>query len=209
MIQQAPGEASAPRITSLLDAWNAGDHKACDSLAVLLESDLNRIARGFLGRENRNHTLETGALVNEAFMVLLRHRKLRLKNRHHFLRVFAILMRRKLVDHARRKKAAKRGAGVGNVEYQDELGIGPWTEESILRLDDALKDLSRSYPQGSQIVEMRFFGGLNSQEIAEILGVHPQTVHNRWRTAKLWLYRYLNVRQASSIGDSQAEVKPE
>ncbi len=196
------GEPPEHNITGLLKAWGQGDVKARDTLAELLLKDFSRIARYLFRREGPGHTLETAALVNEAFIDLSQRRKIQFNNSGHLMRVFADVVRRKLVDHARKKKALKRGAGVSNVPFEDHLNVDA---VDLVRFSDALQDLRRECPEWSEVVQMRFFCGMKSREIAAALGVHPQTVHNRWRAARAWLYRYLSHSSPKSPSGSQGE----
>src|SRR6476646_4521868 len=178
-------------VTKLLRAWGDGDEGALARLMPLVETELRRLARGYMGRERREHTLQTTALVNEAFIRLTDARQVRWQDRAHFLGISARLMRRVLVDYARRRGFHKRGGGAERVTLHEELMASPVPSVDVVALDRALEALEQSDPRKSRIVELRFFGGLSVEETAEVLHVSADTVKRDWRFAKLWLLREL------------------
>ncbi|PYR73350.1 MAG: RNA polymerase subunit sigma-70 [Acidobacteria bacterium] len=178
-------------VTELLRAWSEGDDGALDRLVPLVEAELRRLARGYLGRERRGHTLQITALVNEAFLRLTDARHVRWQDRAHFLGISARLMRRVLVDYARRRGFQKRGGGAQRVTFDEGLVASPDPALDIVALDGALEALAQVDVRKSRVVELRFFGGLTVEETAEVLNVSPDTVKRDWRLAKLWLLREL------------------
>lgn len=178
-------------VTELLRAWSDGDDGALERLLPLVEAELRRLARGYMGRERPGHTLQTTALVNEAFLRLTDARRVRWQDRAHFLGISARLMRRVLVDYARRRGYLKRGGGAEQVTLHEELLTSPDPALDLVALDRALEALARVDPRKSQIVELRFFGGLTVEETADVLHVSTDTVKRDWRLAKLLLLREL------------------
>jgi len=178
-------------ITQLLRAWGDGDDGALEQLTPLVEAELRRLARAYMARERRGHTLQATALVNEAFLRLTDARQVRWQDRLHFLGVSARLMRRVLVDHARSRGYLKRGGGAQRVTLNDELVASPALALDVVALDRALEALAAVDPRKSRMIELRFFGGLSVEETAEVLHVSPDTVKRDWRLAKLWLLREL------------------
>jgi len=185
---------SRAHVTELLLAWGSGDRVALDELVPLIHEELRRLARHQMRGERDNHTLQTTALVNEAFLRLVDLRRIRWQDRAHFLALSARLMRRILVDHARSRSYQKRGAGVANVTLDESLVASPERGIDLVALDDALEDLARVDARKSQVVELRFFGGLSVEETAEALKVSPETVTRDWRLAKVWLLREISGR---------------
>jgi RNA polymerase sigma-70 factor, ECF subfamily len=177
-------------ITQLLLRWNAGEQDCLNQLMPLAEQELRRIASRRMRQEGRGHTLQTTALVNEAYLKLVDQSRATWKNRAQFFGVAAGLMRRILVDHARGLQRAKRGAGAAHLPL-DELILAPAKSASLIALDDALADLTRHDPRKARIVELRYFGGLSVEETAEVIGVHPNTVIRDWALAKAWLARQM------------------
>ncbi len=179
-------------VTRLLRAWGRGDEQARDELMALVYRELRLQAAGYLRRERPDHTLQPTALVNEAYLRLVGQARVPWQNRAHFFGIAAQMMRRILVDHARRHQAAKRpGAGV-QVLWDDRIGLVQPRDCELLTLDQAVTELTALDPRQGQIVEMRYFGGLSEQDVAEVLSVSRATVTREWRTAKAWLYRRLN-----------------
>ena len=178
-------------VTELLRAWSDGDDGALERLVPLVEAELRRLARGYMLRERREHTLQTTALVNEAFLRLTDARRVRWQDRAHFLGISARLMRRVLVDHARARGYHKRGGGAQRVTLDEALVASPDPGLDVLALDRALEALAEVDDRKSKVVELRFFGGLSVEETAEVLHVSPDTVKRDWRLAKLWLLREL------------------
>jgi RNA polymerase sigma factor (TIGR02999 family) len=184
------GANSGGSISQLLHKWQAGDSEALSALVPLVYADLRRLAHRHLQHQRPDHTLQSSALVHEAYMRIARHEKMHFENRSHFFAVLAKIMRQILVDYARSRDAAKRDAGATLV--LDEA-IAPATPRKVnlVSLDDALQELSRLDSRQGQIVELRFFGGLSIEETAVALGISPATVKREWATARLWLRRQL------------------
>ena len=178
-------------ITELLRARGDGEDGALERLTPLVEAELRRLARGYMGRERRGHTLQPTALVNEAFLRLTDARRIRWQDRAHFLGISARLMRRVLVDHARSRGYRKRGGGAQRVTLNEELVASPAPALDVVALDRALEALAVVDVRKSRMIELRFFGGLSVEETAEVLDVSPDTVKRDWRLAKLWLLREL------------------
>ena len=185
---------SRAHVTELLLAWGSGDRAALDDLVPIIHEELRRLARHQMRGERDNHTLQTTALVNEAFLRLVDLRRIRWQDRAHFLALSARLMRRILVDHARSRSYQKRGGGAANVTLDEALVASPERGIDLVALDDALEDLARVDARKSQVVELRFFGGLSVEETAEALKVSPETVTRDWRLAKVWLLREISGR---------------
>lgn len=182
---------SSKEVTRLLVDWGNGDHAALDELIPLVYDELRRMARRYMRRESQDHTLQTSALVNEAYLRLVDQKSVQWQNRAHFFGVAAQLMRRILVDHARSRSRAKRGGGAQRVSLAEPALISKEASE-VIALDDALSNLAEMDPRKSQIVEMKFFGGLTTEEVAEVLKITPRTVEREWRKAKAWLNRALS-----------------
>jgi len=183
-------ELPPPPVTDLLLAWEQGDEAALQQLIPVVTAELHRLARRYMRRERRDHTLQTTALVNEAYIRLIDASRVRWQNRVHFFAMSARLMRRILVDHARSRQFAKRGGGAHNISF-DETQVTLERGLDVVALDDALTSLAALDHRRSQVVEMRFFAGLTVDETAEALGVSPETVMRDWRAAKAWLKREL------------------
>jgi RNA polymerase sigma-70 factor, ECF subfamily len=181
--------ASPGVVTQLLRAWGNGDAGALERLTPLVEAELRRLARGYMARERRGHTLQTTALVNEAFLRLTDAQRIRWQDRAHFLGISARLMRRVLVDHARSRGYRKRGGGAERVPLDAGLVTSRELAWEVVALDRALEALAAVDVRKSRIIELRFFGGLSVEETAEVLHVSPDTVKRDWRLAKLWLLR--------------------
>jgi RNA polymerase sigma factor (TIGR02999 family) len=178
-------------VTGLLDAWAGGDRTALDRLLPLVENELHRLAHRYLQRERAGHTLQTTALVNEAYLRLVDQRHGRWQNRAHFFAIAAQMMRRILIDHARRIAYAKRGGGSRPASLDEACVIADERAGELVALDEALRSLARVDDRKSRVVELRYFGGLSVEETAEVLGVHPDTVTRDWRRAKAFLRREL------------------
>jgi RNA polymerase sigma-70 factor, ECF subfamily len=185
-----PGDAAAGDISGLLRAWGGGDRSALERLTPMVYDELHRLARRYMKRERPGHSLQTTALVNEAYTRLVDYKRMEWQDRAHFFAVSAQLMRRILVDHARRHNL-KRGGGVQHVSLDEAAVVGGDAETDLVALDDAMNALARIDPRKVQVVEMRFFGGLDIEETAEVLKVSAVTVMRDWRAAKAWLYREL------------------
>jgi RNA polymerase sigma-70 factor, ECF subfamily len=178
--------------TRLLHAWRSGDEAALERLTPIVYQDLRRLARRYMAGERAGHTLQTSALINEAYVRLLECREIEWQDRVHFLAVCAQLMRRILVDHARRRNA-KRGGNVPHLALEEALELGPSSRaRDLAALDDALNALAEFDPRKAKVVELRFFGGLTTEETAEALGISPGTILRDWNTAKAWLYREMS-----------------
>jgi RNA polymerase sigma-70 factor, ECF subfamily len=178
-------------ITELLLAWNGGDSDALGRLMPLVDDELRRLAHSYMARERSGHTLQTTALVNEAYLRLVDSSRVRWQNRAHFFAVSAQLMRRILVDFARARQKLKRGGDVVQVSLDDAGEISAERGPDLIALDDALKTLAAFDERKSRVVELRFFGGLSVEETAEVLEVSPVTVMRDWGMAKAWLLREL------------------
>jgi RNA polymerase sigma-70 factor, ECF subfamily len=175
-------------VSILLRAWSDGDQHALDKLAPIVYDELRRLARYYLHQERPGHSLQATALVNEAYLRLVDYKRMRWGNRAHFFAVSAQLMRRILVDHARRHNL-KRGGGVQHVELEDIAVVGGDRAENLVALDDALQSLARMDARKARVVELRFFGGLSVEETAEVLQISQVTVMRDWSSARAWLYR--------------------
>jgi RNA polymerase sigma factor (TIGR02999 family) len=185
-----PGEPAVGDVSALLRAWSDGDQGALKRLTPIVYDELHRLARRYMRRERPGHSLQTTALVNEAYMRLVDYERMQWKNRAHFFAVSAQLMRRILVEHARRHNL-KRGGGVPHVSLDEAVVVGGDRDVDLLALDEAMNALARLDPRKVRVVEMRFFGGLDVEETAEVLKVSPVTVKRDWRAARAWLYREL------------------
>jgi RNA polymerase sigma factor (TIGR02999 family) len=183
---------SPHEITHLLLAWNDGDQAALDKLVPLVYGELRRIARRYMNRESPGHLLQTTALVNEAYMRLIDADQVKWQNRAHFFAISARVMRRILVDFARRSDKLKRGGKTVEVSLDEALVVSANRGADLVAIDDALTTLSALDPRQSQVVELRFFGGLKDNEIAEVLKVSHGTVRRDWRLARAWLHRELS-----------------
>jgi RNA polymerase sigma-70 factor (ECF subfamily) len=185
-------DTSPHEVTKLLQAWSDGNRAALDKLMPLVERELHRLARHYMRRENAGHTLQTTALVNEAYLRLIGQKHVHWKNRAHFFALSAELMRRILVDHARKRKSAKRGGSPWKVSLDDVMAVSPERGTDLIAVDEALHRLAAIYPRKAKIVELRFFGGLTVEETAEALHISAPTVMREWSMAKAWLYNSLN-----------------
>jgi RNA polymerase sigma-70 factor (ECF subfamily) len=187
------GEGSAGNVTQLLKEWADGDREALDRLVPLVYSELRRLSRHYLNRGRFHASLQTTALINEAFVRLIDQNGIGWENRAHFFGIAARTMRNILVDHARKRHAQKRGRSEDQLLFDERVpGVNPEKGVGLVALDDALASLSEVDPELSRLVELRFFGGLTVRETAVVLGVSPATVKRGWRTAKIWLHRELN-----------------
>jgi RNA polymerase sigma factor (TIGR02999 family) len=175
-------------VTALLQAWSQGDQHALDKLTPIVYTELHRLARHYLNGERTDISLQTTVLVNEAYLRLVDYTRMRWKNRAHFFAVSAQLMRRILVDHARRHNL-KRGAGVQHISLDEVATISLGRAANLVALDEALQGLAQVDPRKARVVELRFFGGLSVEETAEVLNVSGMTVMRDWSTARAWLYR--------------------
>ena len=182
---------SVQKVTQLLGDWSGGDEGALEKLIPLVQPELHRLAHYYMSRERTGHTLQTTALLNQAYLQLTDATQPPWQNRTHFMAVAAQLMRRIMVDHARTRHALKRGAGAIRVTLDETALVTEERAEELLALDEALEKLAVFDRRRCEIVEMRYFGGLTVEEIADVLKVHPNTVMRDWRAAKAWLYAEL------------------
>jgi RNA polymerase sigma factor (TIGR02999 family) len=182
---------SAGEVSRLLRAWSEGDQGALEGLMPIVYDELRRLARHYIQGERPGHSLQATALVNEAYTRLVDYKRMQWQNRAHFYAVSAQLMRRILVEHARRHNQ-KRGGGLQHVSLEETAVVREDQGADLVALDDAMNALSQLDPRKVQIVEMRFFGGLSVEETAEVLKISPITVKRDWRAAKAWLYRELS-----------------
>jgi RNA polymerase sigma factor (TIGR02999 family) len=183
---------STQEVTEMLVAWSNGDESALERLVPLVHDELHRLAHRYMNREGPGHMLQTTALVNEAYLRLVDSSHVRWQNRAHFFAVSAQLMRRILVDFARSRNYLKRGGNAVQVSLDKVLAITPEQDLDVVALDEALNALAAIDERKSRVVELRFFGGLNIEETAEVLKVSPDTVMRDWRLAKVWLLRELS-----------------
>ena len=183
--------AASEGITQLLINWRNGDKAALDQLTPLVYEELRRLARGFMGRERHNHTLQTSALINEAYLKLVDQDDTNWQNRAHFFAVAAQIMRHILIDHARSYGYEKRGAGAQRVSLDDAKVFSEERAGELVALDEALTELATVDARKSRIVELRFFGGLNIDETAGVMELSPTTVQREWRAAKAWLQLFI------------------
>ena len=180
---------SKPGLTELLDDWRQGDLTAIEKLTPLIYDELRRIAHRYVQRERNGHTLETTALVNEAYLRLAGQKKIEWQNRAHFFAVTAQVMRHILIDHARRRRFLKHGGDAQQVSLSEAAMMSEQRAAELVTLDEALDELARLDGRKSRVVELRYFGGLSLEETAEVLEVSLMTVRRDWRAAKAWLYR--------------------
>jgi RNA polymerase sigma-70 factor, ECF subfamily len=185
-------DSEQEEVCILLVAWANGDRKALDQLASIVYTELHALAHKFLKQERKSHTLQTSALVNEAYLRLVDCTRMSCESRSHLLALSAQMMRRVLVDHARGKQKLKRGAGAVHVALEDATITAVERPADLATLDEAISRLSQLDPQKAELVELRYFGGLSVEETAQVLQVSPVTVIRHWNSAKLWLYRYIS-----------------
>jgi RNA polymerase sigma factor (TIGR02999 family) len=190
-------DPSPHEVTQLLVAWSNGDQVARDELMSVVYQELHRLAHHYMQRESPSHTLQTSALVNEAFVKLVDQRNVHWQNRAHFYGIAAQMMRRILVDYARSRGSAKRGGGARELSLDEELIVSDERSAEVVALDETLQRLAEFDPRKSQIVEFRFFGGLSIEETAEVLAVSPGTVMRDWTLAKAWLRREMSTNASS------------
>jgi RNA polymerase sigma factor (TIGR02999 family) len=195
-IGKKPRESA--QVTELLRAWSDGDPSALDRLVPLVEGELRRLARAYMRRERKDHTLQATALINEAFVRLVDARGLAWQDRAHFIGISARLMRRVLVDHARARGYAKRGGGVERVTLDGAALASSAPVVDLVDLDRALEALAATDARKMRVVELRYFGGLTVEETAEVLHVSTDTIHRDWRLARLWLRRELGRGEATA-----------
>ena len=186
--------------TQLLIKWSNGDREAFDKLMSSIYRELYRLAKGYLRHERPDHTLQATGLIHETFLRLVDQERVNWRNRAHFLGVAAQTMRRILVDYARRHASDKRGGGTVKILFDEMLALPAKRAPDLMALDDTLNSLATVDKEQAKIVELRFFGGMSTEEIAEVLSISTATVERRWRMVKAWLYRQL--------GESKADKKP-
>ena len=194
---------SSREVTQLLLAWSEGDQAALEKLIPLVQAELHRLAKHYLGREHRGHLLQTTALVNEAYLPLIDWKNVRWQNRAHFFGVSANLMRHILVDFARSRSRHQAGAAQ-HVSLDEALEVSQERGADLVALDEALTALAELDPRKSKIVELRFFGGLSIEETAEVLKVSPMTVKREWSKARAWLHRELTHVRSDEIRTLEA-----
>ncbi|HEV2828829.1 MAG TPA: sigma-70 family RNA polymerase sigma factor [Pyrinomonadaceae bacterium] len=183
---------SPHEITQLLAEWSNGNQTALDKLYPLVYDELHRMANRYMKRERKDHTLQTTALINEAYVRLVEQKDVHWENRAHFFAISAQIMRRILIDHARRHAFAKRGGGAQKVSLDETAIVASGPASNILLLDEALNRLTQMDPRRGQVVELRYFGGLNNEEIAGVLKISENTVTRDWNMARAWLYQELS-----------------
>ena len=192
------GKPALEEISKLLNAWSGGDQSALERLTPIVYAELRRLAHRYMKRERAGHSLQTTALVNEAYLRLIDYNRMTWHDRVHFFAVSAQLMRRILVDYARRHNV-KRGAGAQRVSFEEAAVVNGEASADLVALDDAMNELSRLDPRKVQVVEMRFFGGLSIEETAEALKISPITVRRDWTAAKIWLYSTMTGRTGDGL----------
>lgn len=188
------------QVTQILIDWNQDVPQAAARLMPLVYDELRQLARAYLQRERSDHTLQATSLVHEAFIRLVDQTAITWQNRAHFFGVAAKLMRRILVDHARRHRREKRGGDWAKIEFDEALAPSASRSLDVIAVDDALRDLEKLNPQHSQIVELRFFGGMTVEEVAEVLDVSPRTIEREWRMARAWLRREIFAEKPDDAG---------
>lgn len=179
-------------ISQLLDEWSHGNQAALDRLYPLVYDELRRMAHRYMSRERKGHTLQTTALINEAYLRLVEQKHVQWANRAHFFGISAQIMRRILIDHARRYEYSKRGGGTQKVSLEEVAVVAKERSRELLAVDEALTRLGEIDPRRSQVVELRFFGGLTNDEIAALLKISANTVTRDWNLARAWLYQELS-----------------
>lgn len=187
----ANGGTAKPEITRLLIDWRNGEAAAFEQLVPIVYDELRRLARAFMRRQNPGHTLQTTALVNEAYIRLVDSDKVNWQSRTHFFAISAQLMRRILVDAARRRQSQKRGGDRVQITLDERIDIPLENETDMVALDEALKRLAEFSPRQCRIVELRYFGGLTEEQVAEVMEISARTVRRDWSLARAWLYREL------------------
>jgi RNA polymerase sigma-70 factor, ECF subfamily len=189
-------QPNSQEVSELLLAWSGGDKQALDKLVPLVQDELRRLAHYYMSRERAGHALQTTALVNEAYLKLIRVKQVRWHDRAHFLGISAQVMRRILVDIARSRVSQRRGGKARIVSIAEAVNLTPKPDPGVLELDDALKALEEIDPRKAKVVELKFFGGMSVDEISEVLKVSPDTVMRDWRLAKAWLLEELSQKES-------------
>jgi len=187
-----PASPQQQQVTQLLSDWRNGDPSALEKLIPLVQPELQRLARHYMGRERPDHTLQATALLDDAYLELADNSSREWQNRAHFFGVAAQLMRRIMVDHARQRNAAKRGGGAIKVSLDECAALMPTRADDLLALDEALEKLAAFDERKARVVEMRYFGGLTTEEIADVLKIHVNTVTRDWTAARAWLFAALS-----------------
>ena len=180
--------SSDGQVTLLLKAMNRGDKSAADQLLPLVYTELHRLAKGYMSRERRDHTLQPTALINQAYLRIAQQENVEWQNHSHFIGFAANVMRRVLVDHARERNAAMRGGKQVRVDLDEGIAVSKERSAEILLLEDALTRLEQLNPRQAKVVEMRYFGGLSVEEVASVLGIAPRSVKRDWALARMWLF---------------------
>jgi len=183
--------SDAHSVTHLLEKWNHGDREALDKLMPLIYEELRKMAKRYMSQQNPGHTLQTTALIHEAYLRMVKQKEKHFQNRAHFFGVAAQAMRHILVDYARTRHTAKRGGGVRPVSLEEAALVTPERAGELVAFDEALKELEELSQRQSRVVELRYFGGLSVEETATVLKVSPETVMRDWIMAKTWLHRAL------------------
>lgn len=184
------------QVTQLLQKWQEGNQEALEALMPLVYNELKRLAASYLRRERPDHTLQSAALVNEAYLRLVDQTQTRWQNKAHFYGIAAQMMRRVLADHARGHNAAKRGAGIPELELDETVVQSQSRNFDVMDLEEALQKLEKLDPQQGRIVELRFFSGLSIEDTANVLGISPATVKRDWAAARAWLFREVGARNS-------------
>ncbi|HVQ38086.1 MAG TPA: sigma-70 family RNA polymerase sigma factor [Pyrinomonadaceae bacterium] len=184
--------SGAHSVTNLLEQWAHGDREALENLMPLIYEELRKMARRYLGRQNHGHTLQTTALIHEAYLRMVKQKEKRYENRAHFFGVAAQAMRHIMVDYARGRQAIKRGGAARQISLEEAALVTDERAIELIAFDDALKELEGLSKRQSRVVELRYFGGLSVEETATVLEVSPDTVMRDWSMAKTWLHRALN-----------------
>ena len=184
-------DESTHDVTALLQQWCSGNAAVKEQLFAMVYDAMRKMARGHLRHERADHTLEPTALVHEAYLRLVDQTRIDWQNRSQFLGIASQMMRRILVDHARAKRAARRGGGAASVPFEDALGRIT-VDETLVQIHDALEALAKVDPSGARVIELRYFGGLTVEETAEVMGTSASTVHREWKAARAWLFRELS-----------------
>jgi RNA polymerase sigma factor (TIGR02999 family) len=183
--------SDAHSVTQLLEQWNNGDRAALDKLMPLIYEELRKMARRYMSQQNAGHTLQTTALIHEAYLRMVKQKEKHFQNRAHFFGVAAQAMRHILVDYARTRRTAKRGGGIRPISLEEAALVTPERASELVAFDEALKELEELSQRQSRVVELRYFGGLSVEETATVLKVSPETVMRDWTMAKTWLHRAL------------------
>lgn len=187
------------QVTHLLSEWRSGDSRASEKLLLLVQPELHRLARHYMSRERPGHTLQTTALLDDAYLLLSAKTHPQWQNRAHFFAVAAQLMRRIMVDHARERQALKRGGGTIRVSLDEAAAVTQTRADELLALDEAMERLATFDPRKARVVELRYFGGLTMEEIAEVLKIHVNTVTRDWTAARAWLLAALSGEDMDAI----------